>query len=327
MTIEKLPFCTPIFSFTNSTSRTLDTSCSLRLFVETYFCWSDKGAVPVNDREVQLFDLPAYQSSLGAFCAYLLTGLSYLTVIIPLIVLIAKAILRCGTDYTILPTIQPPASQTPATPSRVNRQVESRSGGNVPTRSTNQEDLSDLNPVNTIEDGETSEEISENADFEDEENSGVSVDLSKYYLEKENTIPFDFIARWFQDATNGVKDLEEDIRDTISLFAPAVLWDSLVKCTQLYLSDSEYGDDPTFKLIYTTIIDTLNNKRSLNDPSLNSMQRILKDYPELFLEPPLEIIKTQLRLYKKYFGTDSQASRMGINTYFPASMTDEHIPH
>jgi len=317
MTIEKLPFCTPIFSFTSSTSRTLDTSCSLRLFVETYFYWGDKAAVPINEREVQLFDLPTHQSSFGALCAYLLTGLSYLTGIIPLIVFIAKAILRCGTDYTIQPTPQLTAPQTPARSTRVNGQIESSSGSNALPSTTRQEDLSG-HCGSTIE--------TEDREIEDGENLSVSDVLSEYYFEKGLTT-IDFIAEWFQRASTGEINLEEDIQETISYFAPAVLWNSLVKCTQLYLSNPEkYEDNPTFKLIYTKIIDTLNNKRSKDDPNSSPMQKILKDYPESFLEPPSEIIEVQVKLYKKYFGTDSQASPMGISAYFPALNAEETLP-
>jgi hypothetical protein len=104
MAIEThLPFWTPVLSPSiPGEAEAVSNDCSW--VVEKYFYWGAQAASPngMNDREVHLISMPSQHSSLAAevFCT-ILTVLSYLTIIVPIIMAIAKCILRCGNDYVV----------------------------------------------------------------------------------------------------------------------------------------------------------------------------------------------------------------------------------
>jgi len=102
MSIEThLPFWTPVLTPCSVGDEPFLNDCSS--IVEKYFYWGSQAASQLNDREVQLIQMPAQHANAFAevVCA-VLTALSYLTVIVPIIMAIAKCILRCGKEYVII---------------------------------------------------------------------------------------------------------------------------------------------------------------------------------------------------------------------------------
>lgn len=98
-----LPFWTPVLTSTTA-EETEDFSGGCSWIIEKYFYWGSQAAScnALNDREVQLIPMPHQHSSLAAEVFFsVFTVLSYLTIIVPIIMAIAKCVLRCGKDYVI----------------------------------------------------------------------------------------------------------------------------------------------------------------------------------------------------------------------------------
>jgi len=96
-----LSFWTPVQHYTSIVPNATDLIPAEEWYcddnIEMYFSWGCQVAASIQGREVQLISAPQHRSS----CGEILLVLSYLTLIIPAIMLIAKCILRCGIDYTI----------------------------------------------------------------------------------------------------------------------------------------------------------------------------------------------------------------------------------
>lgn len=89
--------------------------------IESYFFCGAEVAIPVSDHEVKLYELPN-QHPLTAIFIKVIIGLSYLTIIIPVIIVISKCILRRGVHYTIIQNEHPSIEQEEAQPIQMHNQ-------------------------------------------------------------------------------------------------------------------------------------------------------------------------------------------------------------
>jgi len=313
--------------------------------IEAYFSCGGQVATPTaaGNREVVLIDPPSRNIICEIFLK-IIVGLSYLTVIIPAIMLIAKCILRCGVSYQIQQ--EQPLQNTQEV------DLEMQSNQTVPTQGDEQpsetqhhesEDVDEGIVVGTLDRGngtlENESEVDEeslDASEEAEEEEAISStllnilrtvprdrnSLASYYLVTDQSETAK-LQGWFDDTetprlSERIKYLFENSKIT-----SVAAWNMLLECTAMFLNDEEIKNHPLFRTIYEASTKFLHGGGNYNCP----IRQLLESHSFLISTPPYSFLIAHHSILTSYqWQSRSCYNRChlpGLLSYFPIPLQGE----
>jgi hypothetical protein len=328
--------------------------------IEAYFSYlpyEDKVAVPtsVGNREVVLIDPPSRNIICEIFLKIII-GLSYLTVIIPAIMLIAKCILRCGVTYQIQQeqpaqntqdeeadlemqpnnTVPPAQGDGYATETPHDESTQNVDEGTLDTRRDTFENESDVeeDALETEHDGtaETNSDVdeesldgSENSDEEEISSTDLNPQqtvaaeinsLRQYYLQTDRS-EITRLENWFNDTQNSQLKQKIEYLFGYSKITPAVAWNMLLECTAMDLNNDERKNHPLFRTIYVS-----STRFLMGVDTPGPIKGLIEANSHLITTPPHSFLISHHRLLTSYDWSHNRRSLPGLLSYFPIPLQE-----